>query len=53
MVIFRWTRLVLTMVTTKSACKFVLCKTEASRTFGRPRRIFEKNIKKDILKVAF
>ena len=33
------------MVRTKNACKFLLCKTEASRSFGRPKRMLENNVK--------
>jgi len=43
--IFRWTRHVVTMMKTTNACKFLLSKTDASRSFGRPSRILENNIK--------
>jgi len=33
------------MVKTTNACKFLLCKTDAIRSFGRTSRILEKNIK--------
>ena len=47
----RWAGHVARMGQTKGVCRVLVGKTEGKRQFGRPRRRWEDNIKKDIQEV--